>query len=289
MQELRQRRRDRAQYITGTIPVSLPMLDRINRRTYKRRGVVRQFENAEGWLDPGERELIGLVANKMRGKPILDLGVGGGRTAPLLSSISADYRGIDYEPLMVAAARRRFPDLSFTEMDARRLSFPDEAFSLVVFSYNGIDSVDLVGRRQVLHEVYRILELGGFFIFSAFSRAYADVARHWPDWEVFEGASLSALRWARSGVRLLLSGFNRLRISRVVHDSSDLAISPIAAHSFGLAAVFASIPEQVRELEDTGFVVDVILAENGARMSAATRGANTRWCYYVARRAPPLG
>lgn len=276
------------QYITDTIPVSLPMLDRVNRRTYKRDSVVRQFENAEGWLDPGERKAIGLVANKMRGKAILDLGVGGGRTAPLLSSISADYRGIDYEPLMVAAARRRFPDLSFTEMDARSLNFPDEAFGLAVFSYNGIDSVDLVGRRQILHEVHRTLESGGFFVFSAFNRAYAEAARHWPDWEVFEGAGLSASRWARSVGRLLLGGFNRLRISRAVYDGPDLAISPIAAHSFGLTTVFASISEQIRELNEAGFVVDAILAENGALMSAETGESNTRWYYYLARKASCL-
>src|SRR5579863_10372745 len=101
-----------------TIPLHAPYLDRVNRRTWTRPRVLRQFEYASGWLEPGERISIERVADKVRGEPILDIGVGGGRSAPLLAEISGNYRGIDYLPDMVEIARRRFPALCFLEMDA---------------------------------------------------------------------------------------------------------------------------------------------------------------------------
>src|ERR1700722_3619282 len=79
--------------IADIIPLHAPIFDRINRRTYRRRGVLRQFETASGWIESGERVAIGLVAELVRGAAILDIGVGGGRTAPLMADISANYRG----------------------------------------------------------------------------------------------------------------------------------------------------------------------------------------------------
>ena len=43
----------------------------------------------------------------VRGQPILDLGVGGGRTVPLLRAVSSDYVAVDYTPAMGEACRRR--------------------------------------------------------------------------------------------------------------------------------------------------------------------------------------
>ena len=83
---------------------------------------MRQFASASGWLEAGEQRAVERIADVVRGAPILDIGVGGGRTAPLLREISADYRGIDYAPAMLAAARKRFPDAAFLEMDARSLA-----------------------------------------------------------------------------------------------------------------------------------------------------------------------
>ena len=127
---------------SDTIPHRAPYMDRVNRGTWRRRGPLRQFGTASGWLEAGEQVAIEYVAHFVRDTPILDIGVGGGRTAPLLAALSADYRGIDYLAEMVALARRRFPAFRFLEMDARRLSFPDQSFRLVTFSYNGIDSVE---------------------------------------------------------------------------------------------------------------------------------------------------
>jgi len=55
------------------------------------------------YVDPGEKILYDSIAKAAAGKPILDIGVGGGRTVPHLTAMSADYTAIDYSAEMVAA------------------------------------------------------------------------------------------------------------------------------------------------------------------------------------------
>ncbi len=269
----------------NVIPVSLPALDRINRHAYQRRGVLRQYRSAVGWLEPGEQKAIEHIAEASRGKAILDIGVGGGRTAPMLREISSDYRGIDYTPAMVEIARQRFPDIAFLEMDARKLAFADETFGLVVFSYNGIDSVDLDGRLSVLREAYRTLTPGGYFVFSALNRRGASIASHWPDWDVFRGAGHSPTRLLRAYARLAVGGLNRLRRSRIRREADDMIVGQIAAHNFALVTLFLSLREQLRELRVVGFVVEAVYQHDGAAVATDGSGeTDAPWYYYVARR-----
>jgi len=103
------------------------------------------------------------------GMTILDLGVGGGRTTPYLSSIASRYVGIDYSGEMIRVCRRRFPHLQFEVLDASDLSlFADASFDAAVFSYNGLDNLaPNEKRQQCLRECHRVLRKGGVLIFSS--------------------------------------------------------------------------------------------------------------------------
>src|SRR5262249_13300728 len=121
--------------MSQSFPARSPKLDRINQRTYGSRRTVRQFANASGWLEPGARRAVDYaVAHAPCRGPVLDIGVGGGRTIPLMLEIGTEYRGIDYTAAMVDAARRRYPSADISVMDARRMTFPDNSFQLVTFS-----------------------------------------------------------------------------------------------------------------------------------------------------------
>ena len=98
----------------ATLLFSRGDLAQINRKAFQRRGVLRHFGLASGWLERGEQIAVLSVAEAVRGAPILDIGVGGGRTAPLMREISTDYCGIDFAPAMIASrtpavSRLRFP------------------------------------------------------------------------------------------------------------------------------------------------------------------------------------
>jgi SAM-dependent methyltransferase len=260
-------------------------LGRINRQAFQRRGVLRHFGLVSGWLEPGERAAILMVAEAVRGKAILDVGVGGGRTAPLLNEISTDYRGIDFAPAMVAVARKRFPDFDFREMDARHLDFCDGSFSLAVFSYNGIDAVDLAGRRAIMREVHRVLHPAGYFVFSSLNRNGREWLPRWPNWEVYDGAGLRPLRLLRATAKLLLSGANRLRWLHRRRDFGDAAIGSLAAHDFSLVTMFTAPSATQRQLAEAGFAVEAMLDPDGRELPPQDwHDTRSPWYHVIARK-----
>ena len=259
--------------------------DRINLRTYGAKRVARQFRSATGWLEPGEEAAFLAVAGHAKGGAILDIGVGGGRTAPLMLSLSADYLGIDYCPTMVDIARSRFPHLQFVKMDARNLTFADASFDLVAFSYNGIDSVDLPGRLDVLRSVHRVLRPGGCFVFSALNLQGAACADHWPDLGIFRVAGWSLNRQARAAGRFVLGGANWLRLRPFASHGDEIAVGNLSAHDFGLVTLFTSVRAQIQQLTETGFRVTSIFDPLGGPVSPdGTEATTDPWYHFVARK-----
>jgi SAM-dependent methyltransferase len=78
------------------------------------------------------------------------------------------YVALDWSPPLVAAAKQSYPTVDIREGDARHLGpFPDGSFKFVLFSYNGISAVPYEDRSNVLDEVFRVVEPGGYFAFSS--------------------------------------------------------------------------------------------------------------------------
>lgn len=145
-----------------------PAADDVNRNEYRRNATVNVIKLREGdWIDRAERLVINEIADEFRAQPILDIGVGTGRTAWLLRLLSADYVAVDSSPEMVDTCRREYPGLDVRVADARDLSsFESHRFQLVFFSYNGIDILGHEDRVRVLGEIHRILKPGGLFLYS---------------------------------------------------------------------------------------------------------------------------
>jgi SAM-dependent methyltransferase len=147
------------------------IMDGVNRRAWSDAWTVRTYQHVEGWSDRGERAAMECVREACAGWPILDLGVGGGRTVPILRAISADYVALDYTPELVRACQAKYPGVRVLCGDARDLSrFDDASFGLVVFSYNGIDAVNAADRAKILGEAHRVLRRGGVLLFSTHNR-----------------------------------------------------------------------------------------------------------------------
>lgn len=159
-----------------------------NLQTYCDDSVVAHYA-AEAELLPPERYLFGKYVKP--GMAILDVGVGGGRTAAHLAPGAARYLGVDYSPAMVAACRARFPELEFVVGDASDLSaIADSSFDFVVFSFNGIDYLPSdAARQKALAEFGRVTRPGGHVIISSHS------ARQVVELPVFEGADLPRKVW----------------------------------------------------------------------------------------------
>jgi SAM-dependent methyltransferase len=239
--------------------------DALNQAVWERRPTVAQYAAREGFVDEGERAIFAHLEPLVRGQPVLDLGVGAGRTVPLLEPLASRYVALDYAPRMIEACRRRFPGIDARLGDARDLSaFADESFALVAFSYNGIDAIDHDGRRRVLEEVQRVLEPGGWFWFSTLNMdgGARRFSPWWPEWPTPDGHALrfaAQSLWALARVPRLIR--NQARIRPQFSYGDGWCIETLAAHGYRLLMHFTSLACARRELTDAGFRPDPLVLD----------------------------
>ncbi len=233
-------------------------IDAINRRTMASRGAVTAYSrNDEVW--PAERAIYDRVRDEVRKRPILDLGVGGGRTVTPLRELSEDYVGVDYTPEMVTVCRRRFPGVRFEVADARDLaSFPTGHFALVVFSCCGLGMVDHPGRLRVLAEVRRVLVPGGVFAFSVHNRRSPEYQEGLalPSIEPAKDPLRRAVRAVRFVVQTCRSVVNHLRYRRHEIHTSEYAIINDRCHEHATMLYYITLEEQRAQLVRAGFQPD---------------------------------
>ncbi|MGS0891355.1 class I SAM-dependent methyltransferase [Burkholderia stagnalis] len=267
--------------------------DRINLAAWGSRSSRNGYASASGWTDPGEAAAVAWVARQARHQPVLDVGVGGGRTIPLLTAISRDYTAIDYTPELVEICRRGHPGIRIRQMDARDLSaFPDESFALVVFSYNGIDAVDYPGRLAVLREFARVLKPGGLLLFSAHNLrgpSFRQTPLHLLRKPDFSGTAIAAcIDAARIMYSFPVGVFNYVRHSRLNRAFDGYAIRVCAAHKFGIVIVFTELAAQRRQLDDVGLQTEAVFGSStGTRMAEGDDVRNEAWFHFVARKGTP--
>ncbi|RNI21173.1 class I SAM-dependent methyltransferase [Flexivirga caeni] len=259
--------------------------DGLNRATWAR--TVLEFVT-EGWADRGELAMLLDLSDEFRGRSILDIGVGAGRTVPLIRLMTRDYIALDYTAEMVQLCADRYPDVDVRHDDARTLStVPDDSIELVMFSANGIDAVGHEDRQEVLNSVHRVLRPGGVFAFSTLNRDgafFGATPADAPDtpWvpgslrprstsiEQQQASDDDDLPWIRA-----VRNWRRLR-SRT-QDHGEWAIGPFAAHEFSLLVHFITLSGARRELAERGFVLEKIYQCDDAHPLV---GASTNALYF---------
>lgn len=260
-------------------PPSDEQIDRRNRRLYGDADVTAAYAGDTA-LIPAEEVILDRLRSQMSGARVLDLGMGGGRTTPALRALAGEsgrYVGIDYAPEMIDAAKRRFPGVDLRVGDARDLSdFEDDAFDLVVFSFNGIDMVSHEGRLLVLAETKRVLRPGGLFVMSAHNRDWVRFGRL--PWQGLQRPSFKLLGQVATAIRLTRRrrSFKPLE----VHER-DYAIVNDSGHDYRLLTYYISAEEQVAQLERAGFDQVEILDPQGEAVTGTD--PYSIFLHYVAR------
>jgi SAM-dependent methyltransferase len=263
---------------------------------------VTSYYSSLNYLTPCERLLFDEYLRP--GMTILDLGVGGGRTTPYLSSIASQYVGADYAPEMISACRRKFPNLEFETVGAADLSiYAPSSFDAVVMAFNGMDSViPDESRYRALREIHRVLKPEGVLIFSSHNVRSILVR---PAWNPQRLASIARqmvgrssvlyrpLLWSLTGLRLVIAVFQSIAKSlaraarrvptRAFWRGEGYMID--AAH--GGMRIHLWTPEKVaQELNQFGFRLLRVLGDDYPQPS---RLYVTDWYYYVFSRAEATG
>ena len=238
------------------------------------------------------------------GMAILDLGVGGGRTTPCLSSIAAHYVGVDYASEMIAACRQKFPRLEFDVGNASDLSkFGSSSFDAVVMAFNGMDYViPDESRFRALREIARVLKPEGILIFSSHNPRAIWVRPSWNSQRLREAAQniagsnpvlfrpclwlLTALRITLAGLQSALQSLARTARrfpSRAFWRGEGYWKDP--AHG-GLKTHVATPDKVTNELCSFGFRP---LRVQGDDYPQTTGRYVTDWYYYVFAKAAATG
>lgn len=259
-------------------------MDLINRRAWSERSTVESFRYRQGWTDQGERAAVECARADAAGQPILDLGVGAGRTVPLLREISNDYVGLDYTPELVEVCRQRYPGVRIIQGDARDLSqFADESLQLVVFSFNGIDAVNASDRLTILREARRVLRTGGALLFSTHNR---NGPGHGEKLSFGVNRTRNPVKLAE---RLMLAVLNAARTvrnyenySKLSYDGDGYSLRNASAHHHGILIHYISLQSQLSQLEEIGFQpTPLVFASSDGRQLAPGDDTTDVWWFHL--------
>ena len=243
------------------------------------------FALRQGFSDPGEERAVAAVAERARGRPILDIGTGGGRTVPILRSLSRDYTAVDYLPEMVELTRARYPDARVELADARDLgAFDDATFALVVFSLNGIDGLDHDDRAMVLAAIDRVLVPGGSFLYSTHNLDHPAAGR--PPWARCRlPGRITPRPLAAWALRLPRRSLSYLRLRRMSTAGKEWAVLVGASYEFGILGHYVTLREALRELSRAGYAPESqVYGSSGAELGPGAETGADEWFHLIARK-----
>jgi SAM-dependent methyltransferase len=230
------------------------MIAQLNQKLFDNKSVVGEYASKKE-LVFGEPTIFRDFGPGLKGKAVLDIGVGAGRTTEhLLGFEPRRYVGVDFATEMLDFCRQRFPGTDFRFADARSLiGFADGEFDFILFSWSGIDCVNHSDRLRVLAEVKRVLAPGGHFVFST-ANARMLGGPPWSravlaDLEV-RGSIKSLVRGVRDFMRCVL---NYLKHKNQQVFSEEYVINLDAAHSFQLLRYNIAPDKQAAQLLAAGF------------------------------------
>lgn len=119
--------------------------------------------NNELTAKPLDRAMLAAFAELVQAAdagPVADLGCGPGRVTAHLQSLGLTAFGVDLSPVMVATARRMYPELQFDEGSMSALALPDGALAGVVGWYSIIHTPPAL-LPVTFVEFHRVLIPGG--------------------------------------------------------------------------------------------------------------------------------
>ena len=171
----------------------------------------RFFENVRPYMPWSKIPFDNLVDFEQLGnKAVLEIGVGMGSHAGLLSAHAGSYTGIDLTAYAVGVTTRRMEVFNrravIRRMDAEALDFPDQSFDFV-WSWGVIHHSS--NTRKILEEMRRVLKPGGKAVIMVYNRGW---------WNYYIcGGLIGGLRKGRI--------FRAQALSRTVQEDTDGALA----------------------------------------------------------------
>lgn len=133
-------------------------------------GVAKRYDFLNDLLSLGRtkawRKVVTSIIDPKPGMKILDIAAGTGSSSRPLADRGADVTCLDFSEGMLAAGRKRNPDLTFIQGDALKLPFPDHSFDVTTISFGLRNTQD---SSAALIEAHRVTKSGGKIVIAEFS------------------------------------------------------------------------------------------------------------------------
>jgi SAM-dependent methyltransferase len=252
-------------------------IDQVNRHEMNKPTAVAHYSRRDD-LSAAEQAALDSVAKLAEGRPVLDIGVGGGRTVRALREVSSKYLGIDNSAAMVSACQRRFPQARFQVMDARAMTpLPDASVHLAMFSCNGIGMVSHEDRLLILREVFQVLEPGGVFLFSTHNQNSPEhrAGFQWPDFEMSRNPARLLVRMARFGRQVPLRWMRRRQLQALEIRTPHYSVINDVCHDYGVMLYYIGLRQQREQLQALGFEANAVAFDLQGRQIADDTADNS--------------
>jgi ubiquinone/menaquinone biosynthesis C-methylase UbiE len=217
-------------------------------------------------LTPTEINILHRFKDNWHNTSMLDIGVGTGRTTYTFSALVMEYHGIDYSSGMVERCKQALGNRANTEItvqDATNLSkFYGRDFDFVMFSLNGIDSVEHEERIQILSEISKVISREGYFFFSTHSLYSLPFSPKLPKLN-FKRPLSSLYYWLKALKRLLRTKFHYRNVDTEAVLRNDKYTLVTGDHDFQMAIYHIKPAHQVTQLEDLGFEICTVYSQQG--------------------------
>lgn len=170
----------------------------------------RFFNNVEPYMPWAKVPFDNLMPfDRLGDKKVLEIGVGMGSHAGLLSARVGSYTGIDLTDYAVGVTSNRMQvferHATIRQMDAEKLDFPDATFDFI-WSWGVIHHSS--NTRQILAEMQRVLKPGGEAVIMVYNRGW---------WNYYICGLIGGLR----GLRVLRSR----RLAKAIQEDTDGALA----------------------------------------------------------------
>lgn len=251
----------------------------LNQETYNNENVIAEYDKID-FLFKSENHILIKLRSYLRNSSVLDIGIGAGRTTKRLTDLCDKYVGVDYSEKFVAHCKKKFPSIknaSFSLADARFMpQFYSNSFDFILFSFNGIDCVEMEDRKLVMEECKRLLKDGGMFCFS-FHNFYTIPKLY----SLY--VSKNPLKWNASWYRYKM--VNKLNPDQHSFSNRDYIILRDGENNFKTDVMYTKPEFQLQMLKDYGFEpVCFYDAERGIKIPVSQLGeSKAQWIYALTK------
>ncbi len=235
--------------------------------------IINRYSKDEQLQKP-EKTILEIFRNDLKKMKVLDIGVGGGRTTASLSKLVKEYNAIDYSEDMIAACKKRFPDLQdkFNVSDVRNMSlFPSETFDFILFSFNGLDYISPEDRLIALSEIKRVLKKDGIFVFSSHN---------------LQSDYLYNIKFSLNPIKLIENISKYLYVLLFNNNLHEKRKGPFTllkdgGHFFKLTNYYIRPQAQISQLKESGFSnIKLYSFYSGKEITSEIEKVNDPWIYY---------